>query len=485
MCKLCFFISVFPSEAIEAQETESVQLDCVKPVLNVPLHSDIPENETNKKHNKSNKKNPSSKSDSSVSPKNNVKIIGNVPRVQRNDIRKSEQVSSLKSKSSTESAAVIDARSANETVTNPSLPHVITVRKPVRTATVSVLTDYSDVPEDQKDNILTESAASDEIVTLANQNLDLPDETSNPTKLVCAINNVISIKSDNAIPTDNVDESYVKMEEEDIDKQNIDNIPGDATQAISDDSEMGTVQTADGENVMVQHYLLTSIITNTLSGQQTSQLITTPIVLPNSDATSDNNITTVPIQIIGNSVIANDDEESGDVMSLSESNSTSLENVCTSDSYIPHGDSNTHIAGDMTDMPTAARCVPIYHNTSAKDKINISFAEQSSASQSTEDSSNAMELVFESMIEDSGSDMITNSSNPDPHCEDRCSDYTQLVDTDKEYSLINPVTDGFHFQDDLENSLPATADESNSENSDIISLSVAASQELSDALSGL
>lgn len=49
-----------------------------------------------------------------------------------------------------------------------------------------------------------------------------------------------------------------------------------------------------GENVTVQHYLLTSIVTNSSTGKQTSQLITQPIILPQSDSGSSQNMVLVP-----------------------------------------------------------------------------------------------------------------------------------------------------------------------------------------------
>ena len=49
-----------------------------------------------------------------------------------------------------------------------------------------------------------------------------------------------------------------------------------------------------GENVTVQHYLLTSIITNTSTGKQTSQLITQPVLLPQSNQGASQNIVLVP-----------------------------------------------------------------------------------------------------------------------------------------------------------------------------------------------
>ena len=52
--------------------------------------------------------------------------------------------------------------------------------------------------------------------------------------------------------------------------------------------------TADGDSVTVQHYLLTSIVTNTSTGKQTSQLITQPIILPQSDSAANQSMVLVP-----------------------------------------------------------------------------------------------------------------------------------------------------------------------------------------------
>ena len=52
--------------------------------------------------------------------------------------------------------------------------------------------------------------------------------------------------------------------------------------------------TADGDSVTIQHYLLTSIVTNTSTGKQTSQLITQPIILPQSDSAANQSMVLVP-----------------------------------------------------------------------------------------------------------------------------------------------------------------------------------------------
>ena len=59
-------------------------------------------------------------------------------------------------------------------------------------------------------------------------------------------------------------------------------------------NESGTSLSSGGDSVLVQHYLLTSIVTNTSTGKQTSQLITQPIILPDSDTTTNQNMVLVP-----------------------------------------------------------------------------------------------------------------------------------------------------------------------------------------------
>ena len=59
-------------------------------------------------------------------------------------------------------------------------------------------------------------------------------------------------------------------------------------------NESSTSLSAGGDSVLVQHYLLTSIVTNTSTGKQTSQLITQPILLPESDSTANQNMVLVP-----------------------------------------------------------------------------------------------------------------------------------------------------------------------------------------------
>ena len=54
---------------------------------------------------------------------------------------------------------------------------------------------------------------------------------------------------------------------------------------------------SDGNNVTVQHYLLTNIITNTSTGKQTSQLITQPVLMPETNQSNqkpDQNLVLVP-----------------------------------------------------------------------------------------------------------------------------------------------------------------------------------------------
>ncbi|XP_060581260.1 paternally-expressed gene 3 protein-like [Ruditapes philippinarum] len=249
------------------------------------------------------------------------------------------------------------------------------------------------------------------------------------------------------------------------------------------------------ENVLVQHYLLTSIITNTPSGQQTSQLITTPIVIPSGSDDSADNVTNVPMHLIGDTVIANNEHAVITTNNSDEINVTNTSNdvpvielindeIASRDAI---ADSNQKIYDELgTEVPGAARCIPLFHETHSRDKINLTFPQQVEDNESIHEN-HAMDIVqvLESMIDDASTDMLTSNSHPDPHCQDGCSDYTDFVDTDKEYVLVNPVSDDFQFQDDLESSLQCVSNSSVAESSDAISLSMAASQELSDALSSL
>lgn len=261
-------------------------------------------------------------------------------------------------------------------------------------------------------------------------------------------------------------------------------------------SNSNVVFDSGSENVVVQHYLLTSIITNTPTGQQTSQLITTPIVLPSSTEGNADNVGAVPIHLVGNPVMEKDEQniEASTEVESSESNGFDIIEMLHSEndpSEVVNVNNEQITKGTHIKTHGAARCIPLRHEQNSQekiDKINITFPQRSEENDlmEEEDPTHSMELVrvFESMIEESNSGILHNSSQPDPHCQDRCSDYTDLVDANKEYVLINPVTDDIQFNDDLESSLNSVNHDSVTESQDTI-LSMASSQELSDALSSL
>ncbi|KAL4233337.1 Mitochondrial transcription factor 1 [Mactra antiquata] len=465
-------ITLFPMTSDNQLQQQQIQLDNTQSVLNLQISS-------NNKHKSKSKKHAILKL--TDSHEHCCKVVGNVPKVQR-----------IQTGCSEHNVNVIETTQSNiivENVSTSSKPHVITVRKPVRTSTVTAVTNTNENPQ-----------SSD--ITLNTDTIDVcmtQDSTVTHSDNIISVNNTVQSSTINISDLVSMDNDSCEMNTQMDESEPTNIVINPVLQSVSGDtSRLEPVLTVDGENVMVQHYLLTSIITNTSSGQQTSQLITTPIVLPDtSQVTQDNDeaVTTVPIQFVGNPVVAKTLDDTADstsvVTTLPDSSNSNFEMVSVLDtdqtSHSVVNDDNNSNAVDAREEITsgAARCIPVYPSTS-KDKINISFAEQPRDNQGDEDRSTPIEFVhvLESMIEDCNSEMI-NDNKPDTSItqdEDKSNDYTQLVD-DKEYLLINPVTDGFHFQDDLDSTIQNSNDETN--NADILSLSIAASQELSDALSSL
>lgn len=422
----------------------NIKIESVDAVVNVPLYTDVKDiGECDS----------TDRTEVIVTPECNetATVICKVPKVNRAKV-KTNNLTGSAIQVNTQSANLMEASTiveSEEGVSTLSLPHVIRVQ---------TFTNAATTPDSQLPQLETSDAVSLE-----------PDPK--PNQEVLATGSMPCVEE-------------IKKEQ-----------PEDCESACSDVcDEAVEVGRGDNENVLVQHYLLTSIITNTPSGQQTSQLITTPIVLPDAAThVSPDEVTTVPIQLIGNAIMSSDEGDSieGDNLQASTENETYnsvpvIEKVHDKDSStnVKNGGQSISEEGELV-LAGAARCVPLYNNSSPR----ITFSEQPADEESMHDkTSHTMELiqVLESMIEDENDVSTESASLPDPHCRDRCSDYTDFGDTDKEYVLINPVSDDFQFQDDLETSLPGVNKECDSENADMLSsLSMAASQELSDALSGL
>jgi hypothetical protein len=316
--------------------------------------------------------------------------------------------------------------------------------------------------------------------------LDQTAESQQEAPLAHCVHNVVCDLDRK--PATDMQHNFIENVKFETETSNLD--PNTLTLPNDNSSEIQT----EGENVVVQHYLLTSIITNTPTGQQTSQLITTPILLPSGAEVISDGVATVPIQVIGDSVVSNNGNDSSietnsrnNDNSIYEQNQT-IEMADNEDSRKEFHFDEHNIATEVPDdEPGAARCIPVFHSSLARDKINITFARRSSDDEMTENMSHNMDIVevFESMVAEANGNVMSDTSHPDPHCQDRCADYTELVDTDTEYVLINPVADDFSFEDDLESPIQGVDNNSVSRNPDVIDLSVAASQELSDALSSL
>lgn len=458
---ICF--SVFSLREGNAQNS-SVQVESVEPVVKVPLCT-VLENGT---YCQSSSKEVPVNSENSASGEC-AKVIINVPKIQQVNKSNKNKVASTLNKQTVSSNKI---QAKLNPVKKSSNPHVIRVLKAPKvlkaTATVTMAGTESE-PDVQTVPGTEIKLVPMEADFIPVQEVDAPCSMLSPQE---RLEPAVVIDRDEVVSTYQVED-------------------------MSSSNNSNDVEDSSNENVVVQHYLLTSIITNTPSGEQTSQLITTPIVLPASTEVTADNVATVPIQLIGNPVISNEEQpaiqtikdstpsnnfESVPVIETSQSESAQSALVNVTDNIVTKE--------NKSKMGGAARCMPISQDSNSRDrvdKINITFAQQSDDSDSMQDeSSHTMELVrvFESMIEDNNSDIMHGNSQPDPHCQDRCSDYTELVDTNKEYVLINPVSDDFQFQNDLDSSLHSVSNDAAAEDQDTI-LSIESSQDLTDALSSL
>lgn len=253
-----------------------------------------------------------------------------------------------------------------------------------------------------------------------------------------------------------------------------------------------------GEKVLVQHYLLTSITTNTSSGKQTNQLITTPIVIPPKTEASGDSLGSVPIQLLLNTGTKGSEMPVQSVAdgaemfldSAQQPAELAAEEGNTSDINVEALETLCEISPDdsvgVQYIETGANFV----NDPSKDKINITFVQRE-----TEDDEDSLQMSSNRRLEfvpgmgsimDTNVQMIPCSSTTamepqmDPHCADNCSDYTGMVDGNKEYMLSNPVVDDLGFQEDIDRMPPTSPTEITQE-----VLSMAASTELSDTLSSI
>ncbi|WAR08227.1 MTF1-like protein [Mya arenaria] len=261
-------------------------------------------------------------------------------------------------------------------------------------------------------------------------------------------------------------------------------VPGNT--AVSDQIE--TIN-EKGEKVLVQHYLLTSIITNTSTGKQTNQLITTPIMIPNNTEVSGDGM--APIQLVTNlymgqqNVASETQNMAPDIKNVvpeTQNLAQEIQNVAPQISLIHMVDPEDPYHPDATvgfpsmqvvDSSGNATCTAISSDTS-KDKINISFVQKEGENDDEQiqvASSQGFEFVQQI---DSLTDSSCIDACIDPHCQDKCSDYSSVVNDNKEFMLSNPVVDDLSLQgDDLD------------QNTAEMVLTLAASQELTEALSNI
>lgn len=248
----------------------------------------------------------------------------------------------------------------------------------------------------------------------------------------------------------------------------------------------------NGEKVLVQHYLLTSITTNTPSGKQTNQLITTPIVLPNKPDTSGEAISAVPLHFIINpadkgtelQVPANPTVSEGEEL-FDETDQLIGQAMNNKNLIIEPLDSVADISQAENSNIEYPKVDANYMNDSSQDKINITFIQQNENDDDDDDSirvSAGQNLEFTTEINalmNSGPQLLSCNSEQsmDPHCADNCSDYSGIVDGNKEYLLCNPVVDDLGFQEEIDRIQPPEPD------GDV--LSMAASKELSETLSSI
>lgn len=264
------------------------------------------------------------------------------------------------------------------------------------------------------------------------------------------------------------------------------NMDGDQIQTINE----------NGEKVLVKHYLLTSITTNTSTGKQTNQLITTPIVLPNEVDGS----TTVPLQLFINPGSKENEFQVPTGQALAEEQGVFNESVIQSEQVVNQDVTSAGLVLESIERTASQvgqdgslnldfpKSDSNFENDPSKDKINITFIQRNETDDDDESiqvsTGQSIEFVSEmGSIMDTGAQMIgcNSESAIDPHCADNCSDYSEIVDGNKEYFLCNPVVDELQFQEDMESASQVQM----SQDGDADVLFIAASKELSDTLSSI
>ena len=224
----------------------------------------------------------------------------------------------------------------------------------------------------------------------------------------------------------------------------------------------------NGEKVVVQHYLLTSITTNTSTGKQTNQLITTPILIPNTEVTADG---MKPTQLVTN-------------LYTNQTSVPSEEAVPVLTCTLGDTAGPTDPGFEFDSMQTEQE----HTHDQSSDKINITFIQRDDNEEETihvdsiPTESDIAEFDFQqSPYIDPCAQLIhsEHSTAMDPHCRDRCADYSTVVGDNKEFMLSNPVMDDLALQGEMADNA------SSGENSVELELSAAASQELLDTLSNI
>lgn len=222
-----------------------------------------------------------------------------------------------------------------------------------------------------------------------------------------------------------------------------------------------------GEKVLVQHYLLTSIITNSSSGKQTNQLITTPIMLPNACNTEVNSdqLKPVPVHLVANLLV-------GQQCEMATESQVSAISAFRAE-LIPEG-INTGVYPSEQD---AATC-------ETNEIGNIAYIKQASIG-------DIESMPYPNSICDNveGITNITVSepslmSTPvapmiiDAQCMDKCCNYTGTVVDGREFLLTGPLTTDLPQGGNLGQGVMVIGPGD-------LELSMAASQELNDALSSI
>ena len=226
-----------------------------------------------------------------------------------------------------------------------------------------------------------------------------------------------------------------------------------------DQSRPVEVTNESGDKITVQHYLLTSITTNSPSGRQTSQFFTQPLVIPEVDDSSDSSIPAassalpengmtvplVPADRNGSSFPCNViSEQKPLITSASQNSNVSSNTVIQPNSQINLNAStfcmSSPIVTNVTDNAEA-----FLDDTSNKATIstnNINSLQVSSNKATTSGNNiNLLQSIVENMPGSSSNiGLVTD-------CNDGCEDFRVIGDANKDYVLANPVTEGIAFQD--------------------------------------